>query len=141
MKIIYTKVVADLFHIGHVNFFRNARALGDKLVVHVVDDARVTKAKRCPIMNQADRIALVSACKYVDEAKADGPVIITREFMNRHGYDIYAFAVSGEEDLASKLVHCPDLPSKMLGILTRTPGISTSDLICRILAKGVNGND
>jgi len=139
MKTIYTKVVADLFHIGHVNFFRNARALGDKLVVHVVDDARVTRAKRKPIMSQAERIALVSACKYVDEATADGPVVITREFMVAQGYDIYAFAASGEEDLAAKLVHCPDLSPEMLGVLDRTPGISTSELIRKILDSYADG--
>jgi len=139
MKTIYTKVVADLFHMGHVNFFRNARALGDKLVVHVVDDTRVTMAKRKPIMSQAERIALVSACKYVDETKADGPIVITREFMNKHGYDIYAFAVSGEGELASKLADCPDLPPEMLGVLDRTPGISTSDLIRKVLDSCVNG--
>lgn len=132
MKIIYTKMVADLFHPGHVNFLRNARALGDRLVVHIVSDERVSSFKRQPVMNQAERMAVVAACRYVDEVVADGPRIITHAFMEQQGYAIYAFACCGTEELTVKRHDCPDLPDEMLGVLSYTDGVSTTDLIKRV---------
>lgn len=132
MKIIYTKMVADLFHPGHVNFLRNARALGDRLVVHVVNDDRVSSFKRQPVMNQAERLAVVAACRYVDEVVEDGPRIITPEFMQENGYAIYAFACCSAEEVVTKRRDCPDLPEHMLGVLSYTDGVSTTGLIQRV---------
>lgn len=132
MKIIYTKMVADLFHPGHVNFLRNARALGDRLVVHIVDDERVSSFKRQPVMTQEERMAVVAACRHVDEVIADGPRIITRAFMEQNQYAVYAFACNGAAELAVKRRDCPDLPEEMLGVLSYTEGVSTTDLIHRI---------
>lgn len=132
MNTVYTKVVADLFHPGHVNFFRAARALGDRLVVHVVDDERVSRVKRRPVMSQGERMAVVAACRYVDQVTADGPKVITRAFLLRHGYRLYAFACTDDQDRQAKLADCPDLPVDMLAILPHTPGISTTELLRRI---------
>src|SRR5690606_31919430 len=109
MKIIYTKMVADLFHPGHVNFLRNARALGDRLIVHIVDDLRVTAFKREPVMTQEERMSVVAACRYVDQVTAVGPRIITLDFMREHNYAVYAFACSGDKELTTKREDCPDL--------------------------------
>jgi cytidyltransferase-like protein len=38
MTRIYTDVMADLFHWGHVNLFRQLRTLGDYLIVGVNSD-------------------------------------------------------------------------------------------------------
>jgi cytidyltransferase-like protein len=132
MKIIYTKMVADLFHPGHVNFLRNARALGDRLVVHIVDDLRVSAFKREPVMTQEERMNVVAACRYVDQVTAVGPRVITLDFMRENNYSIYAFACSGSEELVTKRQDCPDLPDEMLGVLSYTPGVSTTALIQRI---------
>ena len=135
MNIVYTKVVADLFHYGHSNFFKAARALGDLLVVHVVDDARVRDAKRLPIMTQQERMAVVAACRYVDRVTAEGPKIITPEFMARHGYHLYAFSYVDEQELRTKRADCPDLPDEMLGIIKYTAGISTTEILQRVHAR------
>ncbi|HDG1697692.1 TPA: adenylyltransferase/cytidyltransferase family protein, partial [Kluyvera ascorbata] len=57
-----------LFHIGHVNLLRNAKALCDKLIVGVtVDELVLYKGKRSVIPFH-ERIQVVQACKYVDVA-------------------------------------------------------------------------
>ena len=132
MKTIYTKVVADLFHAGHVNFFRQARSLGDRLVVQVVGDERVAAAKRAPLMNQAERLAVVSGCRYVDEAVADGPRLITREFMRAHDFAIYAYATVDDAEAVAKRRDCADLPDDMVAVLRYTGGISSTLLFNRM---------
>jgi len=135
MKVVYAKVVADLFHYGHVSFLKAARGLGDSLVVHVVDDQRVKAMKRQPVMSQWERMEVVAACRYVDKVVAEGPKVITREFMDSHGYDLYAFAYVDECELSVKRGDCPDLPERMLGILRYTDGISTTIVVQRILDR------
>lgn len=66
MIIGYTCGVFDLFHIGHLNLLKNARAMCDKLVVGVTtDDLAQYKGKR-PLIPFADRAEIVRAVRYVD---------------------------------------------------------------------------
>ena len=65
---IFIGGVWDLFHIGHLNALKAARALGDFLVVGINADKLVYKVKkRHPIIPQEQRLAIVGACKYVDK--------------------------------------------------------------------------
>lgn len=135
MKKVYAKVVADLMHPGHVQFFRRAKSLGDFLTVNVVSDDRVALAKRRPIMSTEERVQMVSACRYVDDVITDGPKVITREFMNARGFRIYAFGASGADELQIKLADCEDLPAEMKALVDYSTGISTTDIITRIMSR------
>ena len=57
----------DMMHYGHVNAFRQGRSLGTHLVVGVNDDESITRCKGPPVMDNAERIAMVEGCKFVDE--------------------------------------------------------------------------
>jgi cytidyltransferase-like protein len=50
-RVVYTDMCADLFHAGHVNFLRQARALGDRLVVGIHSDETIASYKGTPVMN------------------------------------------------------------------------------------------
>ena len=65
-KIVYSYVVADLIHIGHVMHLENAKALGDKLIVGVLDDEGTMEKKPRPIIPFDERIKLIKALKCVD---------------------------------------------------------------------------
>lgn len=133
-KRIYTRMVADLFHEGHVNFLRAARALGTHLTVCVVPDERVLENKgKLPVMTQAERAAVVSACKYVDAVITDSPVSTTPEFMKKHGFALYTFACASEKERIEKYALCSTLPPAMIKEIDYTPDISTSALVSRIL--------
>ena len=64
---VYVDMVADLFHYGHVEFLKQARALGDYLLVGVHSDDVVAAHKRKPILTMQERVASVAGCRYVDE--------------------------------------------------------------------------
>lgn len=66
MVIGYTTGVYDLFHIGHLNLFKNAKGMCDKLVVGVTVDELVQYKGKNALIPYADRIEIVRSCKYVD---------------------------------------------------------------------------
>lgn len=132
-KRVYTRMVADLFHVGHINFLREAKALGTHLTVFVVSDQRVQENKgKHPVMSQSERAAVVSACKYVDAVVTEGPLHATPEFMQERGYDVYTFACSSEKERQEKYKLCAALPASMIKEIDYTEGISTTDLLARV---------
>lgn len=68
MIIGYTTGVYDLFHIGHLNLFKNAKGLCDKLIVGVTIDELVSYKGKQAMIPFEDRIEIVRSCKYVDAA-------------------------------------------------------------------------
>ena len=66
MIIGYTSGVFDLFHIGHLNLLKNAKAMCDKLIVGVTtDDLSLYKGKK-PLIPYEDRIEIIRSIRYVD---------------------------------------------------------------------------
>jgi len=67
MLIGYTSGVFDLFHVGHLNLFKNAKSMCDKLVVGVSTDVLVGEYKdKTPLIPFADRLEIVRSIIYVD---------------------------------------------------------------------------
>ena len=67
-RIIWTNGCFDILHKGHIELFRYAKSLGDKLIVGIDSDERVKldKGEDRPINNLSDRMHILSAVKYVD---------------------------------------------------------------------------
>ena len=60
--------VFDLLHPGHLYYLKEAKKLGDELVVVVATDNTVRKRKHEPITPQEMRLEMVEALKPVDRA-------------------------------------------------------------------------
>ena len=103
-------------------------------------------------MTAKERAECVRHCKWVDEVIEEAPWIITQDFLDLHSIDFVAhddapYPAAGHEDVFKYV--------KEKGIFiptARTDGISTSELITRIvkdyevylrrnLARGVPAND
>lgn len=130
-KRVYVDVVADLMHPGHVEFFKNARQFGDYLIVGVHADADVKSYKRVPILTMEERVALVSACKYVDEVYEGAPLRITEDFIKKMKI---AVVVHGDDFNPATLQEWYGVPIR-LGIFKTVPytkGVSTTEIIQRV---------
>ncbi len=58
----------DLLHMGHIYYLREAKKLGDKLVVIVALDSTVRKLKHEPITPEDMRLNIIKELKIVDDA-------------------------------------------------------------------------
>jgi len=66
MIIVYAYVCGDILHKGHIEALKNARALGDKLVVGVLTDEAIMEKKPKPTMNFDERFDMIRALGFVD---------------------------------------------------------------------------
>jgi rfaE bifunctional protein nucleotidyltransferase chain/domain len=66
--VVWTNGCFDLLHVGHIRSFRDAKALGDILIVGINSDAsvRALKGDSRPIVNQTDRAEMIAALEMVD---------------------------------------------------------------------------
>ena len=127
MKTVLTVGVFDLLHLGHVELFRKAKALGDRLVVAVQDSESVEKYKPgCPTVNSTEaRMYVVKAIKYVDEVVVYSDV---DKIMNTVDFDIFVFG-GDQKHKGFQVVEqwCAEHGKEMVR-LPRTEGISSSEI-------------
>jgi rfaE bifunctional protein nucleotidyltransferase chain/domain len=67
-RIVMTNGCFDILHPDHIDYLEKARALGDRLIVAVNDDASVRRLKgdARPVNNLATRMRMLSALACVD---------------------------------------------------------------------------
>jgi cytidyltransferase-like protein len=129
---IYADVVCDLFHHGHVEFFRQARRLGDRLVVGLVGDADVASYKPPPIMTHAERVAVVRGCRYVDRVlDAPAPLHCSLAFLAEIGAD---YCCHGNDMSETELAfwYGELIPAGRLKTVRYTPTVSSRQIIERV---------
>ncbi len=128
-KIGYTTGVFDMFHIGHLNILRNAKAQCEYLIVGVSTDETVRAYKhKTPIVPYEQRKAIVEAIRYVDE-------VVPQTSMDKfeawrklkfdalfHGSDWKGSDMYNEIEQKLKTVGCD------MVFLPHTEGISSSKL-------------
>lgn len=67
-KVVFTNGCFDLLHAGHVEYLQKAKALGDRLIVAVNDDASIRRLKgpTRPVSPQDSRLRVLAALGAVD---------------------------------------------------------------------------
>ena len=58
----------DILHMGHIYFLKEARKLGDELIVIVACDSTVRKLKHEPVTPENMRLQIIKELKIVDDA-------------------------------------------------------------------------
>ena len=67
-KIVFTNGCFDILHVGHVRYLKEAKALGDILILGLNSDCSVKslKGSNRPINNESDRAEVLSSLKAID---------------------------------------------------------------------------
>lgn len=96
IKVVFIGGGFELIHYGHVYTIGKAKSLGDVLVVSVARDSTIRKRKkREPIVNENDRVTMLSSLRQVDAAilGVEGDIYVTLERVKPDivalGYDQY----------------------------------------------------
>ena len=130
--VVYTNGCFDLVHRGHIHLLRQAKMLGDILIVGVNSDVSVKaiKGPQRPIMPEADRIELIAALEMVDYVVAynepDPYRVIVAIQPN--------VLVKGGDWSADKIVGADVVEQNggRVAVIPYLPGFSTTQIIERI---------
>lgn len=132
---IYADGVFDLFHLGHMRQLEQSKKSlpNVTLICGIPSDVETHRRKGLTVLTDTQRLDTLKHCKWVDEVIPNAPWCVTPEFLEKHQIDYVAHDdlpyASGNDDDIYK-------PIKEMGkFLTtqRTEGISTSDIITKII--------
>jgi len=120
-------------HYGHANALRQAKTLGDHLVVGVHSDEEISKHKGPPVMTLEERCEMVLACKWVDEVVPGAPYTTEMSYLDEYNCD---FCVHGDDIVTSAdgvdTYHLVKSAGRFRTV-PRTTGVSTTDIVGRML--------
>jgi len=133
---IYADGVYDLFHFGHALQLRQAKCAFPSvyLLVGVCSDELVKQHKSRTVMTHAERCEAVRHCRWVDEVVQEAPWVLDAAFIEKWEIDYVAhdedpYAAVGHDDVYGFIkAQGKFLPTR------RTPGVSTSELLERIVS-------
>ncbi|EDO17924.1 hypothetical protein Kpol_1010p40 [Vanderwaltozyma polyspora DSM 70294] len=132
---IYADGVFDLFHLGHMKQLEQCKKSFPNvtLICGVPSDKITHKLKGLTVLSDEQRCETLRHCKWVDEVVPDAPWCVTPKFLDEHDIDYVA-----HDDIPYVSADSDDIykPIKEMGkFLTtqRTEGISTSDIITKII--------
>ncbi|KAG9944260.1 phosphoethanolamine, partial [Aureobasidium melanogenum] len=123
----------DFAHHGHAGAMLQARRLGTELLVGVHSDEAILENKGPTVMTLDERCAAVDACRWATKSIPHAPYVTSLPWISHYG--------------AKYVVHGDDITSDANGydcyrfvkeagrfkVVKRTPGISTTDLVGRML--------
>ena len=68
MSIVWTNGTFDILHPGHIELFKVARSLGDKVIVATDTDEKIKndKGDHKPVNDLCYRVAMLESIKYID---------------------------------------------------------------------------
>lgn len=132
----YTTGVFDLFHVGHLNILRQAKAQCEYLIVGVSTDELVEDYKnKTPIIPFEQRMAIVGAIRYVDQVVPQTTMDKFAAWENLHFNAMF----HGDDWKGSDLYNQEVERLQAVGVdtvfLRHTDGISSSQITAKLTNK------
>ncbi|XP_076895143.1 choline-phosphate cytidylyltransferase 2-like [Bidens hawaiensis] len=134
---VYADGIYDLFHFGHARSLEQAKKSfpNTYLLVGCCNDEVTHSLKGKTVMTDIERYESLRHCKWVDEVIPDAPWVMNQEFIDKHQIDYVAHDSLPYADASGAANDVYEFV-KSIGRFKetkRTEGISTSDIIMRIV--------
>ncbi|KAG2332810.1 hypothetical protein Bca4012_001802 [Brassica carinata] len=134
---VYADGIYDLFHFGHARSLEQAKKSfpNTYLLVGCCNDETTHKYKGRTVMTAEERYESLRHCKWVDEVIPDAPWVINQEFLDNNRIDYVAHDSLPYADTSGAGKDVYEFVKKVgrFKETMRTEGISTSDIIMRIV--------
>lgn len=123
----------DFFHHGHAGAMLQARRLGEALFVGLHSDKEIADNKGPTVMSITERAAAVNACRFSTLCILHAPYVTSLPWISRYGckYVVHGDDVTSDAG-GNDRYHFIKKVGRMK-IVKRIPGISTTDLVGRML--------
>ena len=136
-KNILTSGCFDIVHIGHLEFLKRAKCLGDNLLVCLSNDEQIKKLKgeNRPVNNYIDRIKLFKTISYVDYIILYDEEDIEKETTLNNIMEIIKplYWVKGTDYNIESIIK--KHPTVNIKLIENIPNISTTQIIKNIIKK------
>ena len=123
----------DMLHFGHTNAIRQAASLGAELFVGCHSDEEIIKYKGPPIMHADERYEALRGCKWVTYVVENYPYCTRLKDIERFEVDFVAHGDDISVDLNGRNSYQEIIDAGKFKVVKRTDGISTTDLVGRML--------
>jgi ethanolamine-phosphate cytidylyltransferase len=123
----------DMLHFGHTNAIRQAASLGAELFVGSHSDEEIIRYKGPPIMHADERYEALRGCKWVTFVVENYPYVTRLKDMDRFEIDFVAHGDDISVDLNGRNSYQEIIDAGRFKVVKRTDGISTTDLVGRML--------
>ncbi|PCD28763.1 hypothetical protein AU210_011320 [Fusarium oxysporum f. sp. radicis-cucumerinum] len=123
----------DFFHHGHAGAIVQARQLGDELYAGVHSDEAILANKGPTVMNLAERLAATDACRWVTRSVGHAPYVTSLPYISHYGckYVVHGDDITSDSDGNDCYRFVKE--AGRFKVVKRSPGISTTDLVGRML--------
>ncbi|KAK3996719.1 hypothetical protein QBC44DRAFT_347505 [Cladorrhinum sp. PSN332] len=123
----------DFFHHGHAGAVVQARQLGDELYVGVHSDEAILENKGPTVMNLKERLLATDACRWVTKSIAYAPYVTQLDWISHYGCKYVVHGDDITSDGSGEDCYRFVKAAGRFKVVKRTPSISTTDLVGRML--------
>ncbi|KAB8670388.1 hypothetical protein FH972_026301 [Carpinus fangiana] len=123
----------DFFHHGHAGVMLQAARLGRELYVGLHSDEDILEHKGPTVMNLKERVAAIDACRWATRCVPYAPYVTQLPWISHYGC---RYVVHGDDitsDAGGEDCYRFVKTANRFKVVKRTPGISTTDLVGRML--------
>ncbi|EPR79141.1 Phosphoethanolamine cytidylyltransferase [Spraguea lophii 42_110] len=114
---------------------KQAREMGDKVIIGVHTNKDIEENKSLPVLFDNERVECVKACRWVDEVVLGSPFVTNIDIVKKYGCDIIMHGNDPISDVSGEDCYAYAKKMNMFREFDRTPTTSTTNIIGRMLLR------